>query len=306
MDVADYPSNPYFSEDNPEHPVVRHRHMNSGRRLAGWPANIGGQPSGCVIHFTAGWEAEFAFTIMEKRNYSAHMVIERDGTIYLGVPLSSRAVHAGGSWKGHGNINHRFIGIELVNFGHVDAYARQPGEPKGMPHYRPSNSGQSETGIDPNAVWAYRVVNYGSGDRAVMTQQQIDDSCKFAAFPQAQINALLWVVNSMSTQLGWREDDIVGHDFIDDHKQDPGPAFPWELFHSQLEATVPVDWHGAQDLLQQMGLYTGMIDGLFGPLTMRAVYTITGLNPGNKITKELWREIVLAWADWRYDEKQNG
>lgn len=300
MNVSDYPPNPYFPEDSES--VVRHRHTNTGRRLAGWP---GEKPSGCVVHFTAGWEADYAFTVMEKRNYSAHVVIERDGTIYLGVPLTDRAVHAGGSWKGRTNINHRFIGIELVNFGHVDGMVTgdvsKMGWEPGLPVFRPYNSGQKEAGVSPQDPWAYRMVDYGRGPRAVLTQQEIDQDVSYAGFPQAQIDALLWVVNSISSKLGWLEDNIVGHDFIDDNKQDPGPAFPWELFYEQLEAQAPTSWHGAQDLLQQMGLYTGQIDGIYGPLTGRAIYSITGLDLGKEITKDIWREVVLAWRRWRYN-----
>jgi N-acetylmuramoyl-L-alanine amidase len=50
---------------------------------------------------------------------SAHYVIEEDGTILRMVPEEKRAWHAGlGAWAGMTDLNHRSLGIEIVNGGH--------------------------------------------------------------------------------------------------------------------------------------------------------------------------------------------
>jgi N-acetylmuramoyl-L-alanine amidase len=50
---------------------------------------------------------------------SAHYVVEENGAILRLVPEEKRAWHAGiGAWAGHADLNHRSIGIEIVNGGH--------------------------------------------------------------------------------------------------------------------------------------------------------------------------------------------
>ncbi len=50
---------------------------------------------------------------------SAHYVVDEAGKIYALVPEEHRAWHAGASsWEGEGDVNHRSIGIEIVNGGH--------------------------------------------------------------------------------------------------------------------------------------------------------------------------------------------
>lgn len=50
---------------------------------------------------------------------SAHYVVAEDGTVYRLVAEEHRAWHAGASsWDGEGDVNHRAIGIEIVNGGH--------------------------------------------------------------------------------------------------------------------------------------------------------------------------------------------
>ncbi len=58
---------------------------------------------------------------------SAHYLIEEDGTVFRLVEESMRAWHAGlGAWRGFERVNHRSIGIELVNPGHEWGYRPFP------------------------------------------------------------------------------------------------------------------------------------------------------------------------------------
>ena len=82
-------------------------------------------PSLIILHDTAGrldkgntvkWFAS------PKCKVSAHIVIERDGTITQMVPFNRRAWHAGESeWNGRKFCNSFAIGIEIVNPGKLDA-----------------------------------------------------------------------------------------------------------------------------------------------------------------------------------------
>jgi len=58
---------------------------------------------------------------------SAHYVVEEDGAVFRLVPEARRAAHAGIShWRGHGALNARSIGIEIVNPGHAWGYRDFP------------------------------------------------------------------------------------------------------------------------------------------------------------------------------------
>lgn len=62
-----------------------------------------------------------------KAKVSAHYMIDEHGTLFRMVPEDMRAWHAGvSSWAGATNINHRSIGIEMVNPGHEWGYRPFP------------------------------------------------------------------------------------------------------------------------------------------------------------------------------------
>jgi N-acetylmuramoyl-L-alanine amidase len=58
---------------------------------------------------------------------SSHYVVDEDGAVLRLVSEERRAFHAGTSyWRGHGALNNRSIGIELVNPGHEWGYREFP------------------------------------------------------------------------------------------------------------------------------------------------------------------------------------
>lgn len=73
-----------------------------------------------IIHYTAGRSRVSAVRrfMDDKSGVSAHLVVDRDGTVSQVMPFDKIAWHAGkssyGKWKG---INNYSIGIELVNAG---------------------------------------------------------------------------------------------------------------------------------------------------------------------------------------------
>lgn len=154
-----------------------------------------------VIHFTAGatglssigyWNTPAA------RGANAHLVIERDGTVYQCRPFNRQCGHAGKSrWRDpktgvlyHG-VNACGIGIELANAGNNPALARKWSKLP-LVEARHKNGG-------PVSQWE--------------------------AFPDAQLAACAAAALALVTR--YRLDDIVGHeDIAPERKNDPGPAFP--------------------------------------------------------------------------------
>lgn len=90
----------------------------------------GNQPIDMVVlHYTgmqSGAEA-LARLCDADAGVSAHYLIEEDGRIFQLVDEGFRAWHAGvSSWRGHSNINHRSVGVEIVNPGHEWGYRAFP------------------------------------------------------------------------------------------------------------------------------------------------------------------------------------
>lgn len=87
------------------------------------PSNhVGGAISPLVVlnHWTAGGSGRLSVDVLDRLGLSAHLVIERDGTIYQTAPFTRRCVHAGRStWRGRPWVNGFSIGIEWANYGPV-------------------------------------------------------------------------------------------------------------------------------------------------------------------------------------------
>jgi N-acetylmuramoyl-L-alanine amidase len=85
-------------------------------------------PTIIILHDTAGRLDKFSsvnWFKSEECTTSAHVVIERDGTVVQMVDFNKRAWHAGASeWNGKSNCNAFSIGIEIVNPGKLDKDGR--------------------------------------------------------------------------------------------------------------------------------------------------------------------------------------
>ncbi len=82
-----------------------------------------------VLHYTGMESGEAAVERLcdPDAGVSAHYLIHEDGRILRLVPEERRAWHAGKSyWRGHTELNHSSIGIELVNPGHDHGYRAFP------------------------------------------------------------------------------------------------------------------------------------------------------------------------------------
>ena len=82
-----------------------------------------------VLHYTGMRSAADAIDRLRDpaARVSSHYVVEEDGLIWRLVPEGRRAWHAGVShWRGHHTLNHRSVGIEIVNPGHEWGYRPFP------------------------------------------------------------------------------------------------------------------------------------------------------------------------------------
>lgn len=154
-----------------------------------------------VIHFTAGATAQSSIDFWkspEAKGANAHIIIDRDGTIYQCRPFNRTAGHAGKStWRDpktgirYDGLNACAIGIELANGGDSfpTRFSRLPAT-----HARHKNGG-------PMTDWE--------------------------TYPEAQLAACFALSKLLVDR--YHLDDVVGHDDIaPDRKNDPGPAFPMQ------------------------------------------------------------------------------
>jgi N-acetylmuramoyl-L-alanine amidase len=157
-----------------------------------------------VIHYTAAGSASGSAKWLcdPQAKASAHFVIERDGRVWQLADTDHRTWHAGGpssSWNGR-RVNSRSIGIELANWGPIDALRMQvhTGAPyKGPPPF-----------IDV-------------------------DGKAWEPYPPAQLqaaeNIVRWLAGLYPTLRAPSPGPLprlVGHQDVDpSRKRDPGPAF---------------------------------------------------------------------------------
>ena len=192
--------------------------MWSGRK-AQWPV------SGLVIHFTAAGsgkgtadyfgKTEVSWTEASQKKTakvqaSAHLVVDRDGTIYQCVAFGDRAWHAGPAtlWKGKPiptNANDFTIGIEIANWGQLltsdDGFKTYLGKP-------------------------YK------GPKPFLNTK---DGSYWEPYPDAQVNAVIQASKFIVAKFpAITRDNVTGHENIQLNKHDPGPAWPWEHFLDAL------------------------------------------------------------------------
>lgn len=175
---------------------VTDQHLLEGVKLDLLP---GGSPMNVrrflVIHFTSGASGQSSINFWKTpaaKGASAHIVIERDGTVIQCRPFNRTCGHAGKSrWKGFDGLNSCSIGIELANAGD-DAKLASKWSKLPPVQAKHKNGG-------PIQNWE--------------------------AYPESQIASCTAVAKALVER--YRLDDVIGHDDIaPDRKNDPGPAFP--------------------------------------------------------------------------------
>lgn len=213
-------------------------HLLVGTAYAPSP-NIGGilNPTYVVMHYTAGWNAASAVNNFKNKasKVSAHVVVERDGTITQCVPFNRVAWHAGPSiYDGHNGMNNFSIGIEIVNIGFL---REKPGAPGVY---------QMSSGSAWSDVPADRLKDFDLSVRAPNARVG-GGNYIWPAYTAKQIAAVKDLFAALLAT--YKIKDVTGHETIDTRhwKTDPGPAFPMTVFKDMVHGTPDAAPAGRND-----------------------------------------------------------
>ena len=159
-------------------------------------------PTLLVLHYTASGDSKDGDAKYFQRpsaKASAHLVIERDGSIVQCVPFDKVAWHAGvSSWDGRKNCNSFSIGIEIDNWGLLEK--------------RGNGKFYSHAGTEVPA------------DRVFVGKNKLGNGMYWEAFPKVQLDAVYDAIEQILKAYP-SITEIVGHeDIAPRRKIDPGPA----------------------------------------------------------------------------------
>ena len=165
-----------------------------------------------VMHFTYGASARSSaewFRDPTNPGSSAHVVVDRNGSVIQCVPFDTVAWHAGKSrWKEFVGLNNHALSIEMANWGYLK---------------RSGDGWTSYTGVkisDP-FIGAHKNGNPDGGHSPIGWEQ----------YPEVQLETAVAIARAFVGEYG--VDEIVGHDDIaPDRKWDPGPAFDMMRFRA--------------------------------------------------------------------------
>ncbi len=178
-----------------------------------------------VMHYTAGGsgassrdymlksptEKQRILGVSKKVYASAHLVIDRDGSIWQIVPFDRKARHAGRSeWRGLNSLNQYSIGIEIANYGWLDKQGDGTYKRSDTPRFQPE-------------------------EVTIAAMPGGDEIKGWENYPPAQLDAVERVTASL---LGRYPSitEVVGHQQISPgRKFDPGPAFPMHRFTNLVD-----------------------------------------------------------------------
>lgn len=169
-----------------------------------------GLPDTIIIHYTAGPSARSAVNTFRnpKAKASAHLVVDRDGSITQMAPFDTVAWHAGkSSYGGRSGFNKYSIGIEIVNAGELKKIG------------------------DKYAAWFGRLY---AKEEVLEAAHRNDAALSFwHKYTEDQITCVLKLCRLLRD--AYSISSILGHEEIAPRrKRDPGPAFP--LDHLRLRA----------------------------------------------------------------------
>jgi N-acetylmuramoyl-L-alanine amidase len=165
-----------------------------------------------VMHFTYGATGRSSaewFRSSENPGSSAHVVVDRDGSVIQCVPFETVAWHAGKSrWKDLVGLNNSALSIEMANWGYL----------------RPSGDRWvSYTGVKISNPFIAAHKN-GNPDGS-------HSPIGWEPYPARQFSTAVAIARTFVAEYGVTE--VVGHDDIaPDRKWDPGPAFDMMRFRA--------------------------------------------------------------------------
>jgi len=168
-----------------------------------------GLPDTIVLHYTAGPYKPALNTLTNPRiRASAHLIIDRDGTVTQLVPFNIEAWHAGSSSYGNRvGLNKYSIGIEMVNSGPL------------------TQSG--------NVYRSWFGSAFNPSDVIEATHRNETQPRFWHTYTEEQILAAHEICQLIIDTYGIKH--ILGHEEIaPQRKQDPGPAFPLDRLRNKL------------------------------------------------------------------------
>lgn len=176
------------------------------------------QPFYIAIHYTGGGSLQSTISYLREKGYSYQLLVDRDGSVTQGTPLTKRASHAGYSnWKGRDSLNDFSIGISLANLGYLDKH--------GNKYYRTNSHGDPSTPIfDGSEVDKARHWNghNGSGVKG------------WERYTAAQYQTLYELCETLMSAYPSIVDAISHEEIAIGRKPDPGMAFKWEELHARF------------------------------------------------------------------------
>lgn len=168
-----------------------------------------GLPDTVILHFTSGnFRAALNTFTNPREKASAHIIIDRDGSITQLVPFDTIAWHAGrSSYGGRVGYNKYSIGIEMVNSG---------------PLRKSGNVYRS---------WFGTAYNPSDVIQAIHRNEKMPKY--WHTYTEEQIQAVTELCTLLVHDMGVKH--ILGHEEIaPSRKSDPGPAFPLDKLRSKL------------------------------------------------------------------------
>lgn len=208
-----------------------------------------------LLHYTANDSLSDAVSMMRANGTSAHYIVGQGGELRRIVRETNRAWHAGQSaWNGKDQVNHFSIGVEIVNFGWADAVV----------------AGQLRRTQDGG------VVSSSAPPASVLDDRPASQGLLWAAYPEAQLAALLPLIKDIVKRNKIDPTQVIGHEHVaPGRKRDPGPAFPWPRV-TQALASLPSSHKQVTRAVQSHCARLGFapadgIDGAWGKNTEAAI-----------------------------------
>jgi len=167
------------------------------------------------MHYTASGSLQSSVShfLNSGARASAHLLIDRDGSIVQMVPFNQTAWHAGESqWEGLEGINRYSVGIELVNAGKL-------------------------THTPPVGWRSWFQTTIPAEEVIVAKHKNNAFESGWQTFTGKQIETALEVATVIIEK--YHITNVLGHDDISPYRKvDPGPAFPMNAFRSKALGRV--------------------------------------------------------------------
>lgn len=194
--------------------VYRHRLHENGNPVTFIQSPHGGgqiKPIFLVIHYTAGTTAAGAVNWFQApaAKASAHLVVDRDGSVTQMMAFNRIAWHAGkSSWQGLDSLNGYAIGIEIANAGKLTRRA--------------------------DGSWVNWAGNRIADHEVVIARHKNETTeTGWHTYTPEQLEAVVAIGSAL--QETYRFNDVLGHEDISPgRKVDPGPAFPMGSVQSKI------------------------------------------------------------------------